>query len=86
MNKSFRFPPDPAHSESVSPVPDIPKNLPASTRQSKTSTEDEGSGEVVMVVPSSVEVPPPPPIEKEGRNSSVSDLDDVGETEEISLY
>ena len=84
MNKSFKFPPDP--SESVPPVPDIPKNLPASTRQPKTSTEDEEGGEVAMAVPSSVEVPPPPPIEKERTNSSLSDLDDVGETEEISLY
>jgi len=85
MNKSFKFPPDPTPSESVPPVPDMPRNLPTSTRRLKTSTGDEESDEVAMVVPSSVEVPPPPPIEKERTNSSVSDLDDVGETEEISL-
>lgn len=41
---------------------------------------------MAVVVPSGEEVPPPHPIEKEGRNSSASDLDGVGETEEISLY
>ena len=84
MNKSFKFPPDPTPSESTPPVPDIPKDLPATSRKPKTSTEDE-ENEVAMVAPSSVEVPPPPPIEKERATSSVSDSDDVGETEEISL-
>lgn len=91
MNKSFKFPPDPTSSESVPPVPGIPKDLPAATRKPKTGNEDkkpgegEESDEVAMIAPSSVEIPPPPPIEKERATSSVSDLDDVGETEEISL-
>lgn len=85
MNKTFKFPPDPTSSEPAPPVPKVPKDLPTATRQSKTSTEDEGSDEVAMVAPSSVGVPPPPPIEKERTVLSVSDSDDVGETEEISL-
>jgi hypothetical protein len=88
MNKSFRFPPDPT---SAPPVPDIPKDLPATTQESKPRGEEKrtrgskDSDEIAMVVPSSVEVLPPPPIEKERATSSISDLDDVGETEEISL-
>ena len=88
MNKSFKFPPDPTPSGAPPPVPDMPK---AATQKPKTSAEgeytrkSEGSDEVAMVAPSNVEVPPPPPIEKERATSSVSDLDDVGETEEISL-
>jgi hypothetical protein len=91
MNKSFKFPPDPTTSEPAPPVPDIPKDLTATTQKSEPRTEgkrtrkSKDSDEVAMVVPSSVEVLPPPPIEKEGMMSSVSDLDDVGETEEISL-
>ena len=91
MNKSFKFPPDPASSESAPPVPGVPKDLPAAAQKPQLSAEDrrirksEESDEVSMVAPSSVEVPPPTPIEKERTTSSVSDLDDVGETEEISL-
>jgi len=91
MNRSFKFPPDPTPSGAPPPVPDVPKDLPAATQKPKPSTESryarksEGSDEVAMVAPSNVEVPPPPPIEKERATSSVSDLDDVGETEEISL-
>ena len=91
MNKSFRFPPDRTHSEFAPPVPDIPKDLsevaqkPGSSAEDKRMRKSEESDDVAMVAPSSVEVPPPPPIEKERRTSSVSDLDDVGETEEISL-
>jgi len=93
MNKSFKFPPDPTPSEPAPPVPDMPKDLPAAAQKPKPkpSAEDkrarksDESDEVAMVAPSSIEVPPPPPIEKEGTISSVSDLDDVGETEEISL-
>lgn len=90
MNKSFKFPPDPTPSEPTPPVPGLPKDLPA-TQESKQRAEDnrarksKDSNEVAMIVPSSVEVLPPPPIEKEGTISSVSDFDDVGETEEISL-
>ena len=84
-NKSFKFPPDPTHSGPAPPVPDIPKDLSAATQQPKSSTGDGESDEVAMVAPSSVEVPPPPPIEKGLTTSTVSDLDDVGETEEISL-
>jgi hypothetical protein len=41
---------------------------------------------VGVVAPSSVEVPPPPPVEKERKMSGGHDeLEDVGETEEISL-
>jgi len=88
MNKSFKFPPD---REPAPSVPDIPKDLPTVAQKPRPSAEDkrarksEESYEVAMVAPSSVEVPPPPPIEKEQTTSSVSDLDDVGETEEISL-
>ena len=85
MNKSFRFPPDPTPSGPAPPVPDMPKDLSAAARRLKTSTRGEESDEVAMVAPSSVEVPPPPPIEKERTASIASDLDDVGETEEISL-
>jgi len=90
MNKSFKFPPDPTPSEPTPPVPGLRKDLSA-TQESKQRAEDnrarksKDSDEVAMIVPSSVEVPPPPPIEKEGTISSVSDFDDVGETEEISL-
>lgn len=91
MNKSFKFPPDPTSSEPPPPVPGVPKDLPAVARKQKAGIEDkqtrgsEESDEVPMVAPSSAEVPPPPPIEKERMTSSISDLDDVGETEEISL-
>lgn len=85
MNKSFRFPPDLATSEPAPPVPKVPKDLPAATQQPKTSIDDEGDDEVAMVAPSSVGVLAPPPIEKERTVLNVSDLDDVGETEEISL-
>lgn len=85
MNKSFKFPPDPTSSGPAPPVPDIPKDLSVAAQQLKTSTRGEESDGVAMVAPSSVEVPPPPPIEKERTTSTVSDLDDVGETEEISL-
>jgi hypothetical protein len=85
MNKSFKFPPDPTSSGPAPPVPGIPRDLPAAAQQLKTNIKGEGSDEVAMVVPSSVEVPPPPPIEKERTTSTMSDLDDVGETEEISL-
>lgn len=91
MNKSFKFPPDPAPSESAPPVPDVPKDPPITIQESKPRVEDKrekrskDSDEVAMAVPPSVEILPPPPIEKEGMVSSVSDLDDVGETEEISL-
>lgn len=92
MNKSFKFPPGPATSETAPPVPDVPKELAASTLESKSGAEEKGvrkskdSDEADMVTPSNVEVPPPPPIEKEQMSSaSGSDLDDVGETEEISL-
>ena len=91
MNKSFKFPPDPAISESPPPVPDKPKDLPARAQKPKPSAEgeqarnSEGSPEVAIVAPLNVEVPPLPPIEKERTTSSMSDLDDVGETEEISL-
>lgn len=47
-----------------------------------------GMTTVNVVAPSSVEVPPPPPIEKERAQSGSNahdDLEDVGETEEISL-
>jgi len=91
MNKSFKFPPDPTPS-TPPPVPGIPKDMVAAAAQKpKSSAEDrhgrkgEESEGVAMVVPSNVEVPPPTPIEKERATSSVSDLDDVGETEEISL-
>ena len=90
MNKSFKFPPDPTPS-GVPPVPDMPKDLPGATQKQKPSAEgghvrkSVGSDEVAMIAPSDVEVPPPPPIEKERVTSSVSDLDEVGETEEISL-
>jgi len=91
MNKSFKFPPEPTPSESPPPVPHIPKDLPASAQKPKPSAEgkharrSEESDEVAMVASPNVEVLPPPPIEKERTTSSVSDLDDVGETEEISL-
>ena len=85
MNRSSEFPPDPTPSESAPPVPDIPKDLLATSRKLGTSTEDEESDEVAMVAPSTVEVPPPPPVEKERRTSSVSDSDDVNETKEILL-
>jgi len=91
MNKSFKFPPDPTPSESPPPVPHIPKDLPASARKQgpsaggKHARKSEESDEVVLAASPNVEVPPPPPIEKERTTSSVSDLDDVGETEEISL-
>lgn len=91
MNKSFKFPPDPASSESVPPVPDVPKDPPITIQESRQRVRDKrekgskDSDEAAMVAPPSVEIPPPPPIEKEGMISSVSDLDDVGETEEISL-
>jgi len=91
MNKSFRFPPDPTPSESPPPVPHIPEILPASARKQRPSADGERarksdeSDEVAVVASPNVEVPPPPPIEKERTASSVSDLDDVGETEEISL-
>jgi len=91
MNRAFKFPPDPTPSGAPPPVPDIPKDLPAVTQKPKPSSEgrrtrkSEGSDEVATVAPSDVEVLPPPPIEKERVTSSVSDLDDVGETEEISL-
>ena len=85
MNKSFKFPPDLTTSEPAPTVPKVPKGLPAATQQPETSTDDEGGDEVAMVAPSSVGVLPPPPIEKERTVSSVSDLEDVGETEEISL-
>lgn len=90
MNKSFKFPPDPTPS-GAPPVPDIPKDLPGVAQRQEPSAEGRGtrkivgSDEVVTVTPSDVEVPPPPPIEKERATSSVSDLDEVGETEEISL-
>ena len=91
MNKSFKFPPDPTPSEALPPVPDIPKDLPGATQKRKPSAEggharkSVGSDGVATVMSSDVEVPPPPPIEKERAISSVSDLDEVGETEEISL-
>ena len=91
MNKSFKFPPDPTPAEPLPSVPDIPKDLTSTTRKSKLRAEEtqvrksKDIDGVAMVVPSSVEVIPPPPIEKERMASSVSDLDDVGETEEISL-
>jgi len=91
MNRSFKFPPDPTPSETAPPVPNMPKDLPVAVQKPKPIAEDkrarksDESDEVAMVAPSSMEVPPPPPIEKEGMTSSVSDLDDVGETEEISL-
>lgn len=90
MNKSFKFPPDPTPSEPPPPVPDVPKDLPTATQKQGPSAVGEWArkseeSEVAMVAPSNVEVPPPPPIEKERAASSVSDLDDVGETEEISL-
>ena len=91
MNRSFKFPPDPTSSEPTPPVPDVPRDLPAAAQRPKPSADDNQAREseecdvVAMVAPSSVEVPPPPPIEKERTTSSVSDLDDVGETEEISL-
>jgi len=85
MNKSFKFPPDPTPSGPAPPVPNIPKDLSAAAQQLKTSIGGEESDEVAMVASSSVEVPPPPPIEKERTTSTLSDLDDVGETEEISL-
>ena len=90
MNKSFKFPPDPTPS-GAPPVPDIPKDLPGATQKQKPSAEGRrarksvGSDEVAAVTPSDVEVPPPPPTEKEQAASSVSDLDELGETEEISL-
>jgi hypothetical protein len=90
MNKSFKFPPDPTNSEPAPPVPGI-KDLPATTQESgpmaegKRARKSKDSNEVVMVVSPSVEVLPPPPIEKEGTIASVSDFDEVGETEEISL-
>jgi len=61
------------------------------TQKQKPSAEGGRAGksvesdQVAVVTPSDVEVPPPPPIEKEQATSSVSDLDEVGETEEISL-
>jgi len=91
MNKLFKFPPDPTPSGVPPPVPDIPKDLPGVTQKQKPSAEGRRAGksvesdQVAVVTPSDVEVPPPPPIEKEQATSSVSDLDEVGETEEISL-
>ena len=90
MNKSFKFPPDPTSSEPPPPVPDIPKDPRGAAQKPKPNTEgrqvrkSEDSDEVAAT-PLNVEVPPPPPIEKERTISSVSDLDEVGETEEISL-
>ena len=90
-HKSFKFPPGPTASEPAPPVPDVPKDLSANAQKPKSRVEEKrarkskDSDEVAMVVPSSVEVPPPSPIEKERVTSSASDLDDVGETEEISL-
>jgi len=91
MNKSFKFPPGPTPFGSAPPIPDIPKDLATTTQESKPRAEEKrarkskDSGEVAVVASSVVEVLPPPPIERERMNSSVSDLDDVGETEEISL-
>jgi len=92
MNRSFKFPPDPIPSGAAPPVPNMPKDLPVAARKPKPIVEDKrarksnGSNEVAMVAPSSMEVPPPPPTENEGTTSSVSDLDDVGETKEILLH
>jgi len=91
MGRSFEFPPDPTPSGIVPPVPKMPKDLPVAAQKPKPIAEDkrvgksDASGEVVMVAPSSMEVPPPPQIEKEWTTSSISNLDDVGEMEEISL-
>ena len=89
MNKSFKFPPDPAAAVPLPPVPDVPKNLPEASEESKPGDGEQqlrkSQGSDEMVPPPNIEVLPPPPIEKEGMVSSVSDLDDVGETEEICL-
>lgn len=91
MNKSFKFPPGPTSTEPAPPVPDIPKVLTSTTQEAKPKAEEKrarkskGSDEVAMVVPLSTEVLPPPPIEKERITSNVSDFDDIGETDEISL-
>lgn len=50
--------------------------------------QEDGMTAVNVVAPSSVEVPPPPPVEKEKAPSGASnhdDIEEVGETEEISL-
>ena len=91
MNKSFKFPPEPTPSESAPPVPDMPKDVSSINQKAKSRAEEKRMGkskdsdEVAVASPLSVEVLPPPPIEKERVTSSVPDLDDVGETEEISL-
>lgn len=95
MNKSFRFPPE---SPSVSPViPDAhpPRGTKAPPPELTGNAGGHGPGEEKevakpsVITPSSIEVPPPPPVEKErsGRStlSDELDLDDVGDTEEISL-
>ena len=97
MNKNFKFPPP---GDPVSPVSNSSKDTQAPPDQGRQplptikvvdhdlhqGTEREDITPVGVVAPSSVEVPPPPPVEKERILSAGHDeLEDVGETEEISL-
>jgi chitin biosynthesis protein CHS5 len=97
MNKNFKFP---RPGDPAPPVPGLPRDnqdhpdpnqrLSSSVRTSASNShqgsEQEEMATVGVVAPSSVEVPPPPPVEKERNNvSGNDDLEDVGETEEISL-
>jgi hypothetical protein len=97
MNKNFKFPPP---GDPVSPVSNSSKDTQATPHQGQQplptikvvdhdlhqGTEQEDITPVGVVAPSSVEVPPPPPVEKERILSAGHDeLEDVGETEEISL-
>jgi len=97
MNKNFKFPP-PADAAAPPPVPDLPKSTQKSVDQDQRSSieaadpqkkdhEEDGMTSVGVVAPSSVEVPAPAPVEKERAMSGggSDELEELGETEEISL-
>ena len=97
MNREFKFPPAtppiPPTEEFVgggatSPPMSPPTSPPFNVQQHLRKASDEPE-HVLVVHPSSIEVPAPPPVEKELNMSRASladsDDEDVGDTEDIPL-
>jgi len=82
MSKTFKFPPD-------EPAPPVPQGEAISHAPEPPKVDDAEAGLTTagVVAPSSVEVPPPPPVDKEPplSLSTMDSVDEIGETEEISL-